>query len=429
MNSFKNKVAIILPVHNSGKHLKPCIDAILSRTSHPFKLIIVESESTDGTNKLVDRYACNKNVEVYHTKKEGITKAQNFGIKQAGDLDVYLTQDDVIIPDLYGRDWLSILNQVSKMDGCGTVTTIRGGGTSGPHYVNGFKWAGTWSLYIPRKTINEVGLLDEKFSPGPGDDIDYSYRMIKAGLQIYEANFWVDHHRQTENFNDSWFLNMRGAGIFRKKHELFPQWEEYDFDGEKIFLDVRTKETHGCFNNGKLDDIKTIRKIKQLTKEFTDNDLFIDIGANTGLMSLAIQGGAALAFEPTINTFQILTSNMTINQNKKIQIFRDALSDKKFNYSIDEQELCGLNSIKEDNNSDIFTHTLDDLKVDKKFNIKLIKIDTEKHDMRVLQGGINLIKKYKPTLIIEEVEEEFMTKKLNYKKIGICGINTIWEST
>jgi len=120
---------------------------------------------------------------------------------------------------------------------------------------------------------------------------------------------------------------------------------------------------------------------------------------------------------------------MTINQNKKIQIFRDALSDKKFNYSIDEQELCGLNSIKEDNNSDIFTHTLDDLKVDKKFNIKLIKIDTEKHDMRVLQGGINLIKKYKPTLIIEEVEEEFMTKKLNYKKIGICGINTIWEST
>lgn len=424
MSSYK--VAIILPVYNSGKHLKPCIDAILTRTSHPFKLIIVESESTDGSNKVVDNYAINKNVEVYHTKKEGITKAQNFGIRKARDLDVYLTQDDVIIPDLYGKDWLKTLVGISKMDNCGVVTTIRGGGVSGSHYIDGFKWAGTWSLFIPRKTIKKVGLLDENFSPGPGDDIDYSFRIIKAGLKIYEANFWVDHHRMTENFNDDWFLNMRGAGVFRKKHKIFPYWEEFDLDGEKILLDSRTKDTHGCFNKGKIDDIKTIRKIKELTKDFTNKDIFIDIGANTGLMSLASKG-VVMAFEPTINTFQILKNNAIINENKKITPIRHALSDRKFNYSVEEKELCGLNNIKEDNNSDLTTYLLDEINIEDDYKIKLIKIDTEGHDMRVLLGGVETIKKYKPIIIIEEVEEEFMKKKLNYKKVGVCGINTIWS--
>lgn len=64
-------------------------------------------------------------------------------------------------------------------------------------------------------------LLDEDFSPGPGDDISFSYRVVKAGLQIYVANFWVDHHRQTENFNDNIEdIKARNANYFRIKHGL-----------------------------------------------------------------------------------------------------------------------------------------------------------------------------------------------------------------
>ena len=216
------KVAIILPCHNSGEHIKHAIKSIVTNTQHPYKLIIIESESTDGTDKVCDTWAQQfEQIEVYHTKREGITKAINFGIKKAGDMDVYITQDDVIIPNLYGRDWLNILVQCSKLDKCGAVTTIRGGGISGPTYLDGFKWVGTWSLFIPRKTIKEIGLFDEKFSPGPGDDIDYSYRICKAGKIIYEANFWVDHHRQTENFNDHIEEQIqKNAKYFQKKHGI-----------------------------------------------------------------------------------------------------------------------------------------------------------------------------------------------------------------
>lgn len=214
-------VAIVMCTHNGGENIKHAIRNIVQNTIYPYKLIIVESESTDGTDKIVDAWAeVRENIEVYHTKKKGLIKAMNFGIEKAGDLDVYFTQDDVIIPRLYKRDWLHTLVEISKMDKCGLVTTIRGGGISGPDYIDGFRWVGTWSLFIPRKTINLIGKFDENFNPGCGDDIDYSYRVCKSGLIIYEANFWVDHHRTGEHFNESEEIKKEHCYYFKKKHKL-----------------------------------------------------------------------------------------------------------------------------------------------------------------------------------------------------------------
>lgn len=213
-----DKVTMILPVYNSGEHLVPAVESILHNTEYPFKLIIVESQSNDGSEKTCDKYAMNfpEKVEVYHTKREGLIKAINFGISKA-DGDVYLTQDDVILPKLYKRDWLTILHDIAQESNCGMVTTMGGYGISGPDYIDGFKWVGTWSCYIPRRTIKKVGNFDEAFSPGCGDDIDYSFRVFLSGLRIYLAQFWVDHHRMTEHKNQDQFIIKSHAEYFRNK--------------------------------------------------------------------------------------------------------------------------------------------------------------------------------------------------------------------
>ena len=217
----KKPIAIIMCVHNSGKYLQIALDCIINRTQYPYKIILVESESTDGTDEVCDYYAKTYDqVEVYHTKKEGLVKAMNFGIMMAGDLDVYITQDDVLHPRLFGRDWLQCLVEASKLESCGIVTSILAGGISGTDYLAGLQWAGTWSLFIPRSTINKIGVFDEAYSPGMGDDIDYSYRVYKAGLRIYLANFWVDHHRSSEHFNESQDLSKAHGEYFRKKFKL-----------------------------------------------------------------------------------------------------------------------------------------------------------------------------------------------------------------
>jgi len=219
---YTRPVAIIMPVYNCIQCVTAAITSIILNTKYPFKLIIIESESTDGTAEVVDDYArIFEQIVVYHTKKEGLISALNFGIKMAGDLDVYITQSDVIIPRLYNRDWLAHLVRIrNSVNNVGLITTIRGGGISGDTYLKDLMWVGTWSMYIPRETINKIGVFDTEFNPGCGDDIDYSYRVYNAGLSILEADFWVDHHRTGEHFNENQKIIDKHALYFRKKHKL-----------------------------------------------------------------------------------------------------------------------------------------------------------------------------------------------------------------
>jgi glycosyltransferase involved in cell wall biosynthesis len=216
---------IIMIARNSEKHIKFAIDSIINNTRHPYKLFIVESESDDGTAEIADSYERKfRHVKVFHTKKEGVIKAFNFGMKKAKG-DVYLTHDDVIIPNLHGRDWLDTMVRISKADNCGAIISMGAGGVSGPDYFDGLHWAGTWSTYIPRRTINKIGYFDENFGLGNGEDIDYSYRIYDAGLMIFVANFWVDHHRMTEHVNDKEISNLelnkkRNSKYFKKKYNL-----------------------------------------------------------------------------------------------------------------------------------------------------------------------------------------------------------------
>ncbi len=195
----KPEVAILLPCMNSMPYLKVTIKCLFESTKFPFHLILIESESTDGTAKFCDDLAKEKdNVEVYHIPKKGLPNAINFGIEKARDLDVYITQDDVIHYRLLGRDWLAEMHFLAKNDKkIGMVTSLGGYGISGPSYVEGMRWVGTWNLYLPRTTINTIGTFDEKM--GPGDDLDYSYRCMKKDLGISIIDYWVQHHRLTDH--------------------------------------------------------------------------------------------------------------------------------------------------------------------------------------------------------------------------------------
>ena len=217
-----DKVAIIIALKNSGGYIKKTIDSIYNSTNYPFKIIIVEVNSTDGTKELCDELAKqHKEIEVYHLDWDKPPQAAiNYGIKKAGNLDVFITHDDVIIPKLEEMDWLEELVSEIK-EGWGAITGEAGGGTSGPEYLEGQNWQGTWCLYLPRSTIDKVGLFDENMTMG--DDIDYSYRINQAGMELGRLRrFWVDHHRQNrgptdENITDKVTEN----GIyFKKKHKL-----------------------------------------------------------------------------------------------------------------------------------------------------------------------------------------------------------------
>jgi GT2 family glycosyltransferase len=218
-------VIIGCPVHNDLEAFRNAISTFMNSTQADYKIVIIESESTDGTKEYCDELAKNPKIEVIHTKREGPLKAYNqlFQIAKERGEDLLLIQTDVTFFKLYKRDWLNEMIEIAKDERIGAVVTINYGGISGPDYLDGFKWIGGWCSYITNRAIQKVGGFDENYPKGWGVDIDLTYAILNAGLHIFKLDYWVEHHmsnerlHDTQNFEENEKAKKEAGKYFRNK--------------------------------------------------------------------------------------------------------------------------------------------------------------------------------------------------------------------
>lgn len=111
-------VSIIVPVYNSGKYLKKCLDSILSQSFSDFELLLVDDGSEDSSGRICDEYASEDDrVKAFHKANGGVSSARNFGLERVnGELVSFVDSDDRLDPDylsvlLEGKDCdLSVCN-------------------------------------------------------------------------------------------------------------------------------------------------------------------------------------------------------------------------------------------------------------------------------------------------------------------------------
>lgn len=188
---------------------------------------------------------------------------------------------------------------------------------------------------------------------------------------------------------------------------------------------------------GSSKDISIIRQIEltfnkyepnitNLLKQIIDKDyLCLDVGANIGTISLTLAylapSGKVYAFEPSAKNIPFLVKNIEQNQINNIQPIKFALYDQnkqeKFTY-IDEGGGWSFldTGYRKGNYKEIIPYVpsfnwnheiVSCVRLDDWVNIKglkkldFIKIDVEGAEIKVLQGGLNTLKRFKPDLIIE----------------------------
>lgn len=92
------KYSFIVPVYNTEKYLKKCLDSLVNQTYKNFEIIVVNDGSTDKSSNIISKYQKNyKNIIVIDKENEGLSMARNRGVqKSSGKYIIFVDSDDYV---------------------------------------------------------------------------------------------------------------------------------------------------------------------------------------------------------------------------------------------------------------------------------------------------------------------------------------------
>ncbi|MCI8330684.1 MAG: glycosyltransferase [Bacilli bacterium] len=95
------KFSIIIPVYNTEKYLKRCIESVLNQTYQNFEIIIINDGSKDKSEEILKNYETNTKIKIIKQINHGVSYSRNVGIQKAkGDYIIFLDSDDLLEKDL-----------------------------------------------------------------------------------------------------------------------------------------------------------------------------------------------------------------------------------------------------------------------------------------------------------------------------------------
>ena len=93
------KISIIIPVYNTSKYLRRCLDSAINQTLKDIEIIIIDDCSTDNSRDIIKEYAKRDNRIRYHffISNQGVAKARNYAIAMAtGEWIGFIDSDDLV---------------------------------------------------------------------------------------------------------------------------------------------------------------------------------------------------------------------------------------------------------------------------------------------------------------------------------------------
>lgn len=92
------KYSFIVPVYNTEKFLKKCLDSLVNQTYKDFEIIVVNDGSTDKSSNIISKYQKKyKNIIVIDKENEGLSMARNRGVqKSSGKYIIFVDSDDYV---------------------------------------------------------------------------------------------------------------------------------------------------------------------------------------------------------------------------------------------------------------------------------------------------------------------------------------------
>ena len=99
MNNNEPKISVIVPVYNTERYLRRCLDSLLYQDiDEKYEIIVVNDGSTDGSLEIAETYAeFFGNIKVYSRENGGLSAARNTGLEYSrGKYIAFVDSDDYV---------------------------------------------------------------------------------------------------------------------------------------------------------------------------------------------------------------------------------------------------------------------------------------------------------------------------------------------
>jgi len=207
-DTVQNKISVVIPSYNHLEDcLRPCIESVIRSTDFSnVEVIISANGCTDGTREFVESLVGPFEL-VWNEEPLGFPKAINEGIKVSeGEFIVLLNNDTVIM----GPNWLELLKEPFSNPLVGITGPLRM-----LQRETGRLFLIFFCVMIKRELFDRIGLLDESFTVGGGEDSDFCFKAVDLGYKFiqvpYDATCYDGQMNPipglvfTEDFAIGWF--------------------------------------------------------------------------------------------------------------------------------------------------------------------------------------------------------------------------------
>ncbi len=252
------ETSIIILTHNQLKYTRECIESILSNTSNNYELIVVENNSSDGTNKYLNKLQNKQNniKVILNNENKGFPKAVNQGISKAIGKNIVIANNDIVVTNGWLDRMIEVAESEKEIGIVGPISNLVSGvqldknakynsieemheyaksvSANNKFQVEEFPRVAFLCTLIKKEVIDKIGGLDERFSPGNFEDDDFCLRAQLAGYKTMIAKDVFVHHYGSVSFKQD------GESKYDERLKI----------NEKIFIDKWGSNPEGIWLKG-----------------------------------------------------------------------------------------------------------------------------------------------------------------------------------
>jgi len=243
---MSQSVDIVVPIYNAFKELCLCLDSLALALPKDGRVLLIDDKSTDPRiQPLLERFAVadERFKVIQQAENKGFVKSANLGMRYDSTRDVLLLNSDTIVTPgfleqlqdcAYASPTTGVVCPLSNNATICSVPSILENNPI-PHHISlseinellqlteseypVLPTAHGFCMFIKRAVIEKIGVFDEVFGKGFGEENDFSERALAEGFEIRLCDAtYVAHLGKASFGEDGHLLEAKHLPVLLQRH-------------------------------------------------------------------------------------------------------------------------------------------------------------------------------------------------------------------